>query len=616
MPEVALDESSSSLYCDVTGSFRLGNGGDSIVLLDECGRVVDSVSYGDCRDEVAGWTGPPVPVPRMGEVIKRTSDGQGFQDTDSSADWRPFREHRYGYTSFGTCASSVRPGNLTLFTSPDCTSEVIDSVIGSARTTIRLCTYEFSSWFVCGLLMDALDRGVSVRLLVDGSPSGGMDPRGVAALSVLSSSGATVRVVVGSIDSGVVRHVSALHAKYVVADDDTVVVMSENFVPSGVPLDHVFSNRGWGMSAVDIELAGFLSGVFDEDSRLDRPDVCDWLDDGRFDPDASMGSEEPGDHPVGMFTPLVVGSASEVMLVLSPDASNDEPFLRSLLSPESSLLIEQFQVDLLWTTRWSEHEGMSPLLEDVIRWSRSGVSSRLLLDSSWFNLERNEQVADALAAVYSVEGLDSQARLISPASPITVLHNKGLVVDSRTAVVSSNNWVYASFAKNRELAAIIDSPEAASYFTAVFDSDWYPDTTRPHLVVQKTVDVEVGDWVNLSCEECWDDRMLVDIAWDIHADGTIDSHSPGLAWVAAVPGDVVVVLTAKDAWGNEATERMTVHVSGGQYLLPPADQRETALPSATAGLLAAAMASLWIARRRASVRRRAPPRKLNVRGGG
>ena len=613
-PEIPIDGTSSTGACEVTASFRLGNDGDSLVLRDADGHVIDSVLYGECTDLVTGWTAPAIPAPRMGEVMKRTSNGGMLRDTDTSADWMPFREYRYGYTSFATWSSTVDPGNLTLFTSPDCASDVIRAVIDSAGSTIRLCTYELSSWFVCGLLMDALERGVGVQILVDGSPSGGIGPRGIDVMSVLAKAGASVRVVTGSIDAGVVRHVFALHSKYIVIDGETAVVMSENFVPSGVPTDRVFANRGWGVSAVDRGLSGFLSSVFDEDSRADRPDVSDWLDDDRYEPFASLQETEPGSHLAGMMSPQVVDSAAHITLVVSPDASTDGPFLRRILVPQGNLLVEQFQVDLLWRTRWADIETLSPLLEDVIRTARSGVPSRFLMDSSWFNLERNGEVADSLAAVYSVEALDSQVRLISPSSPITVLHNKGLVVDSRTTVVSSNNWVYASFAKNRELAAIIDSPEVAGYFTTAFDADWYPDTVDPELTVQTEVYVAAGTWVNLSYEKCWDDRMLVDVTWDVHADGTVDASAPVLSFLAAVPGEIEVVITASDAWGNEAAERITVHVTGEPYQLPQTDSPTITLPSAV-GVLAAVTVGLWKVWRRVSSWQRAPSRKINDRDG-
>jgi cardiolipin synthase len=602
-PTIDLDEPSSDGLCEMMGMFKLGNDGDSLVLMDRDGVVSDSAKYGACTDDVPRWLGPPVPAPRMGEVFKRMPSGDALEDTDSSADWMPFREHRYGYTSHDTCSSEVAAGNMTLFTSPDCTSDVLRTALGSANHTLRVCSYEFSSPLVCDALIAALARGVDVRLLVDGCPSGGIDDRGIKALSLLASLGASVRVLAGSIDDDVVRHVSALHSKYVVVDGETVIVMSENLVPSGVPVDHVFGNRGWGFAARDAVLGAFLASVFDDDCREGRPDVFDWLDDDRYDPLAGALRCEATAHPVGLLSPLETESSARVTLAVSPDASIAEPFLRGLVTPERSLMVEQFQVDLLWSSRWTDHEALNPLLADVIHVARSGVASRFLTDSSWFNIERNGEVVDALTAVYSAEALDSRARMISSSSPVTVLHNKGLIVDARTTVVSSNNWVYASFARNRELAAIIDSEEVAGYFAGAFDADWYPDVVDPVISVPVEVYAPSGSWIDLSSRECTDDRMLVDVSWDVDGDGASDARTPTLSLLLVAPGDIVVTLTVTDSWGNEATQRITVHVVGDKYWDPGLPPPRGVIPSVAAGLLAIAMTSVWLVRRRGSFRR-------------
>ena len=52
-----------------------------------------------------------------------------------------------------------------------------------------------------------------------------------------------------------------------------------------------------------------------------------------------------------------------------------------------------------------------------------------------------------------------------------VLHNKGLVADDAVVVGSLNGNLH-SRAQNREVVLILESPEAARYFGALFDDDW------------------------------------------------------------------------------------------------------------------------------------------------
>ena len=52
------------------------------------------------------------------------------------------------------------------------------------------------------------------------------------------------------------------------------------------------------------------------------------------------------------------------------------------------------------------------------------------------------------------------------------VHNKGIVVDSTTVLVSSQNWSSAGVLQNRDAGVIIGHPGIAQYFEANFLQDW------------------------------------------------------------------------------------------------------------------------------------------------
>jgi phosphatidylserine/phosphatidylglycerophosphate/cardiolipin synthase-like enzyme len=52
------------------------------------------------------------------------------------------------------------------------------------------------------------------------------------------------------------------------------------------------------------------------------------------------------------------------------------------------------------------------------------------------------------------------------------VHNKGFVIDSKTVVVSSQNFSPAGVHDNRDAGVIIESEDIAPYFEAIFLSDW------------------------------------------------------------------------------------------------------------------------------------------------
>jgi phosphatidylserine/phosphatidylglycerophosphate/cardiolipin synthase-like enzyme len=54
----------------------------------------------------------------------------------------------------------------------------------------------------------------------------------------------------------------------------------------------------------------------------------------------------------------------------------------------------------------------------------------------------------------------------------TKLHNKGIIVDGKIAVVGSNNWSSDGTQYNRDTSIIFYSPAIAAYYNEVFQFDW------------------------------------------------------------------------------------------------------------------------------------------------
>jgi phosphatidylserine/phosphatidylglycerophosphate/cardiolipin synthase-like enzyme len=52
------------------------------------------------------------------------------------------------------------------------------------------------------------------------------------------------------------------------------------------------------------------------------------------------------------------------------------------------------------------------------------------------------------------------------------IHNKGIVVDSKTVMVGSHNWSGAGSASNRDASLIFDHEKIAHYFEKIFVHDW------------------------------------------------------------------------------------------------------------------------------------------------
>ena len=559
-PDIGLDLPNSSRLVGESGSFRLADTGDSVALVSPTSATVDFVAYGKPTESSILWSGSPVPVLRQGEVARRAHPGSSWQDSDSAQDWEPFREFKLGYTEFESISAAVRRGCLEAFVSPDCSLEVITDAIRNARSTIRVCSYELSSASVCLELLRATERGVRVAVLVDGAPTGGMSDRQVQCLSALASKGVDVATVNGNLSRKIVQHVGAFHAKYMVIDSTTSIILSENFVEAGVPVDKIIGNRGWGARISDPQIAGFLSAVFDSDGRLSRLDVVPWRMDPRFSTSFSVPEVPTANHTMGAQQPLVSTTDAKATIIVSPDGSSSEPYLCPIIRTVRTLDIEQFQVGLWWEPRWTPNQAIDPLLTNIVSAMREGAEAKMLFDSSWFNAEGNGPAVAYMVSACANESLRGEFKLMNPKNPITVVHNKGAIMDDQLTLISRNNWGFSSFAKNREIALLLDSPEIAGYFHRTFDFDWTEDDSPPHADAGSDATLAPGEVLVLDGTRSSDDRVIAHYEWDMDSDGVFETKGSQARFVSDRPGVSRVWLRVEDGWGNKDSAQVNVTV--------------------------------------------------------
>ena len=223
--------------------------------------------------------------------------------------------------------------------------------------------------------------------------------------------------------------------------------------------------------------------------------VFDWDTSGGWASEMTGGSKETSyiiaEAETGGFTPEYFEGAV-VTPVISPDTSD---LVREMISgAEDSVDIEQAYIK-----NWSS--GENPWLEEAIDAARRGAEVRIILDSYYYNIEGendNDEMAAYINSVASSESLPLEARLISLDSGyLEKVHNKGVIVDGRSVLVSSINWNENSPSYNREAGLIIEHPGAAGYFMEVFDSDW--DSSAPWKASSAEQESEV------SGSSGWDD---------------------------------------------------------------------------------------------------------------
>ncbi|EHQ35263.1 phospholipase D-like domain-containing protein [Methanoplanus limicola] len=416
------------------GNFRMANKADELVLLDD-GRKIQEVVW-------------------PGAVIS----GEGRVHILSDGEW-DLRVYYEGQSSFEP--ETFFDTAVTAFVSPDCSYEVLKSLISSSCESIRLNVYELTKSGIAYELSERSSAGVDVKVLLEGSPVGGVSDSEYAAVNVVQNSGGEVRMMLTE-NKGSHAPYRYDHAKYLVSDGESVLVASENFGETGFPQTGCNGNRGWGIVINDAGVSDYFDGVFAYDFS------GGWSgspgeDSGRFDETDSSGYY--GGYN-SVFTPQRFDGVT-VTPVISPDTSY---LIQDMISgAEESVDIEQAYIK-----NWSS--GENPYLEEAIDAARRGASVRIILDSYYYNVDGdddNDEMAAYINSVADAESLNLQARLARTGSGMPVkVHNKGVIVDSEKVLISSVNWNENSPQMNREAGIIAEGSGIAGYYGDVFSHDW------------------------------------------------------------------------------------------------------------------------------------------------
>ncbi len=433
------------------GRFALNNRGDEVMLIDGSGRLVDMVVYGDSFPEADGWDGYPVDRPAEGVVLKRKSVKPGH-DTDRRYDWMPLDVDERKKKIFERRTFSFL-GCVTAFVSPDCSFEVISDEIENARECIYVNVYRFESFALGKCLLDAMDRGVSVKLLLESSPVGGMGEDELEIARLIEEKGGDVRFTKNP--TGMINH-----AKYAVFDEKAVLILSENWNEMGVPSGEKRGNRGWGVVIHNSEVARYFADVFLEDFGFGTKIQIEGTGNEANLPAGKLGTG-------GYFKRRKVEGFFIVDTFLAPDnvLGKEDAILEMIENADDFIYVEQFSAEM-------ELSGgeRNPYIRALIDAARRGCRVKMLLDASRYNIEGENNNDEVVEYLREMSGGSIEAKLADLKPDISKVHNKGMLADSKV-LISSFNWRESSF-DNREVGIIIENEEVADFYRNVFLHDW------------------------------------------------------------------------------------------------------------------------------------------------
>ena len=166
------------------------------------------------------------------------------------------------------------------------------------------------------------------------------------------------------------------------------------------------------------------------------------------------------------FDAHTVRASIKVKPLLTPDDYR-KPILELLKSAQKRIYMQTQYIHTVDPQKDTGEPTHMELIAALAEQINAGLDVRLIT-SEYQNKQWIESLQDA--GVDTVEHLRIQKNV----------HNKGIVVDSETVVVSSQNWSADGTGPNRDAGLIIYNAEAAKYFESIFLHDWI------NLAVQKS----------------------------------------------------------------------------------------------------------------------------------
>lgn len=498
----------------------------TVALLDAQGGVLDFVAYETDKVPYFGegsitgvpWKGEAVRLSKTsfygwkGQVLARDRDERGrpLPDTDTAADWDSgfsrkllgeeptHRIEIAGQSRFVSRPLKRIKARVTATSSPDNSYAALIEAIRAARRELRVRVYEMTNPKIVEEIIKARLRGVKVWIFLEGSPVGGIADQERWLVDRAARAGCEVHFMATPKGSRLKPRYRFDHSKYVIVDDRLAIIGSENYGRTGVPVFNSFGNRGWMVHVENPVFVRQLRAVWDHDHRESMADVLS-IDasptdayglpyrDPSFVPDEEL-HRGLYDRPAA---PVVADEAMDLELVLSPDTSLNEhsALLGMIERARRTLYVEQNSIRRRWGRKADSSDPDSEQRDDanstpnlalqaVVAAARRGVQVRVLLDSTWYNVQGdedrdNDDTVAWLNDLARKEKLDIAAKVINlETAHLEKIHTKGVIIDDAEVFVGSINWTENSFKGNREVGVIVGNKKIAGYYAKLFRRDW------------------------------------------------------------------------------------------------------------------------------------------------
>ncbi|ACU60941.1 phospholipase D-like domain-containing protein [Chitinophaga pinensis] len=259
---------------------------------------------------------------------------------------------------------------------------------------------------------------------------------------------------------------NSYHTKVAVRDSNAFWLSSGNWSPNSQPdvvpgadqFPYRKGNREWHVIIEDAPLAvmyeEFIRYDMEQAAQVGAPEAAPIMPDLLIP--ASFLEQEAGviqPFPFEAQTFASSGTPVKVKPLMSPDNYAEE--LLTLIESATKSLYLQFSY-----IRQPSKEVFDHIIDAIAQKMKEGIDVRVLVSSN-----QNADHSDLLIAKRGWKR--SMFRKQS-----AKMHNKGVLVDGKIAVVGSNNWSTDGTQYNRDTSLVFYSRPIAQYFTKVFLFDW------------------------------------------------------------------------------------------------------------------------------------------------
>jgi len=378
------------------------------------------------------------------------------------------------YEKVNVPAFSIK-GELTAFASPDSTFAVTKRLLDGAKKTIDIGIYDFTASYMASILKDAIARKVKVRLMLDTDHVKGEDEIFIELKKAGANCVSAPSCASANKSAKVFR---SAHEKFIIIDGETCIVQSGNYSPNSIPMNVLdgkvnghfrTGNRDMGVAVQSKALAAFLTKILNSDiqSELETPETLAAAA-AALPPPPMLVEVAPTKRPDKLFPSKTVSLTSSISVqpILTPDNYMDV-IPKVLQSAKKSILIEQQYI----------HSGDQPVAEllQAITRAKKGKANfdvRIILGKIFSDkdLKKEKENSKNIADRYGLK-IGQNIRYIDT-TRLVHCHNKLVIVDAKTVLVSSQNWSRAAVLENREAGLLFDHTGVAGYFTDIFELDW------------------------------------------------------------------------------------------------------------------------------------------------